>query len=243
MITDRFHDLRDLAYEANMLLAKSGLIILTWGNVSAVDRANGVFAIKPSGVPYDKLKPEDIVIVSLETGEKIDGAMNPSSDTPTHRILYNSFESIGGICHCHSVHATAFAQASIELKCLGTTHADVFYGNVPVTRRLKQDEIDTNYEGATGDVIVESFTNLDPMATPGVLVRQHGPFTWGKSAIQSVENAQVLEETAHIAFVQSSLGQKTLAVSTLKALDKNLLNKHYLRKHGKNATYGQGSDH
>ncbi|MDR2506342.1 MAG: L-ribulose-5-phosphate 4-epimerase AraD [Oscillospiraceae bacterium] len=230
-----YEELKRRVFNANMLLARSGLVILTWGNVSEADREAGVFAIKPSGVSYDEMKAEDVVIVSLESGERIEGKMNPSSDTKTHLALYRAFPKAGGICHCHSTFATAYAQASHPIPCLGTTHADVFFGEVPVTRALTKEEIDKDYEGETGMVIAEAFAELDPAATPGVLVRQHGPFTWGKNGVEAVEHAQVLEQTAKMAWIQNMLDPDA------ESFNLDLLHKHYERKHGANATYGQSS--
>ena len=228
-----YSELKRRVYEANQALAQSGLVILTWGNVSEADRELGVFAIKPSGVSYDKMTADDMVIVSLETGEKLDGRMRPSSDVMTHYMLYRAFERVGGICHCHSSFATAFAQAGVAIPSLGTTHADVFYNDVPLTRKLTQKEIDGDYEAETGVVIIEAFEGRDPQAAPAVLVRQHGPFAWGKDGMESVEHAMVLEQVAKIAWLQKALDPEWTA------LDSGLRDKHFFRKHGAKATYGQ----
>jgi len=209
--------------------------MLTWGNASEVDRDAGIFAIKPSGIDYDDLTPGDIPVISLETGEKVDGKLNPSSDTATHWHLYRSFPDIGGIVHSHSPCATAWAQARRGIPCLGTTHADTFYGPVPCTRPLSREEIETDYELNTGRVIEEHFTknNLKPAEIPGVLVSAHAPFAWGKDAATAVTHALILDEVAKMA-------SSTLAINPdASAVEPYLLDKHYLRKHGKNAYYGQ----
>lgn len=226
------HKLKQQVYEANMALQRHGLVVFTWGNVSGIDRDNGVFAIKPSGVSYDELTPESIVLLDLE-GRVIEGDLRPSSDTPTHLELYRSFGAIGGITHTHSRYATMWAQAEREIPCFGTTHADHFYGPVPVTDTMTPAEIAEDYEANTGRVIVRRYANLDPMKMPAVLVANHGPFTWGKDAAESVKNAVVLEEVACMA-------SGTLAVNPQqKGVTQALLDKHYLRKHGANAYYGQ----
>ncbi len=221
---------------ANCRINRIRLAILTWGNASEVDRDAGVFAIKPSGVDYDALEPASIPIVSLETGEKVEGAMNPSSDTATHWELYRAFPEIGGIVHTHSPHATAWAQAHREIPCLGTTHADTFYGPVPCTRPLTRAEIENDYELNTGRVIAEHFAEnaLSPAEIPGVLVSAHAPFTWGADAMKAVVNGQILEEVARMAAATIALNPG------IGAVDQFLLDKHYLRKHGANAYYGQG---
>lgn len=224
-------ELKKQSYEANMLLPKLNLVIFTWGNVSVIDRKEGLIAIKPSGVPYDELKAEDIVVCDLE-GKVVEGRYKPSSDLPTHVELYRSFKEIGGVCHTHSKWATIFAQAGQCVKALGTTHADYFYGPVPCTRDLTKEEVMNAYEKNTGLVIAETFTDLDPQATPGVLVKNHGPFVWGKNGHDAVHNAAVLEEVAMMAF-------HTYALGNTNAIESYLLDKHYLRKHGKNAYYGQ----
>ena len=231
-----YESLRKDVWKANMELKAAGLIVLTWGNASQADREAGVFAIKPSGVAYDALKPEDIVVCSLGTGESIDGSMRPSSDTPTHFELYRRFGGIGGVVHTHSRHAVAWAQAKRDIPCYGTTHADVFYGSVPCTRELTDDEINGEYELNTGKVIAETFerVGIDPLAVPAVLVACHGPFTWGNSAMKAVENAVTLEESALMAYETEILRDGELG-----PIKRALLDKHYLRKHGRNAYYGQ----
>lgn len=226
-------ELRKQVYEANMELYRNHLAPLTWGNVSQVDRSLGVMAIKPSGVPYERLSVEDITVVSLETGERVAGHLNPSSDTPTHLALYRAFPGIGGITHTHSPYATAWAQAGRPLRCLGTTHADCFYGEVPVTRYVSREEAARAYEAETGTVIVEAFAGRDPAHTPGVLVRGHGPFTWGDSALKSVHNAITLEEVARMNLLTLLLD------GNAPDLPEALQNKHFGRKHGLNAYYGQ----
>lgn len=232
---DAVHALQAKVYEANMALAKSGLVLFTWGNVSQIDEKREIFYIKPSGVSYDALKQEDIVGVCLKTGEVVCGSLAPSSDTPTHLALYRAFENVGGIVHTHSPHATVWAQAGRALPCFGTTHADTFYGQVPCTRRMTQAEIEGAYELETGHVIVEAFIGKNPMDTPAVLVHGHGPFAWGKSAHQAVENAIILENCAKMA-------AGTLAVNpAAQPIDQVLIDRHFLRKHGENAYYGQKS--
>ena len=229
-------ELRKQVYEANMELYRNHLAPLTWGNVSQVDRSLGVMAIKPSGVPYERLSAEDITVVSLETGERVAGHLNPSSDTPTHLALYRAFPGIGGITHTHSPHATAWAQAGRPLRCLGTTHADCFYGEVPVTRYVSREEAARAYEAETGMVIVEAFAGRDPVHTPGVLVRGHGPFTWGDSALKSIHNAITVEEVARMNLLTLLLD------GNVPDLPEALQSKHFERKHGPNAYYGQGSN-
>lgn len=230
-----YEQLRESVYRANMALVEAGLVVLTWGNASGADRAAGVMAIKPSGVAYDKLRPADIVVLSLTTGHVIDGAGRPSSDTPSHLHLYRSFESINGVVHTHSTCATAFAQAMHDLPCLGTTHADSFFGAVPVTRPLTAAEIASDYELNTGRVIVECFKErrLDPAQVPAVLVASHAPFTWGATPEKAVENAIVLESAAQMALHTYALTPATAPVPQA------LLDKHFLRKHGPSAYYGQ----
>lgn len=225
-------DLKKRVFEANIALKENGLVVLTWGNVSEIDREKGYIAIKPSGVPYDAMTYDDIVIVDLD-GNIIDGKYRPSSDLPTHIELYKAFSDIGGITHTHSKWATVFSQAGVPIKPLGTTHADTFYGEIPVTRKLTPDEISGDYEKETGTVIIEAFKDIDPLSIPGVLVNSHGPFTWGANAVKSVENALILEEVAMMAWHTMKLNENT-------KLQQELLDKHYLRKHGKNAYYGQG---
>ncbi len=228
-----FELLKQQVYEANMKLHRRGLVLYTWGNVSQADRGNGVFAIKPSGVAYEALKPEDIVVLSLDDGKMLDGELNPSSDTPTHFGLYKAFKSINGITHTHSTCATAWAQAGREIVCLGTTHADYIAGNVPVTRYLSEDEVERAYEAETATVIIEAMQGREPLHTPAVLVRGHGPFTWGKDAAQSVYNAVVLEEVAKMAMYTYAIRPDA------EELPFHIQNKHYMRKHGPNAYYGQ----
>ncbi|MFW6267563.1 MAG: L-ribulose-5-phosphate 4-epimerase [Marinilabiliaceae bacterium] len=224
-------ELKKEVYEANMALVRHGLVTLTWGNASAIDRDQGLFVIKPSGVSYDEMKPSHMVVLNLN-GEVVDGDLKPSSDTPTHLALYRHFPGIGGIVHTHSSMATAWAQAGRAIPAYGTTHADHFYGEVPCTRKLNEEEVHRNYELETGLVIVERFENLDPAAVPAVLVNGHAPFTWGKNADDAVKNAVVVEEVAKMALNTEILGQQ-------QPLDHFLLEKHYSRKHGKNAYYGQ----
>ncbi|MFW5753669.1 MAG: L-ribulose-5-phosphate 4-epimerase [Marinilabiliaceae bacterium] len=224
-------ELKKEVYEANMALVRHGLVTLTWGNASAIDRDQGLFVIKPSGVSYDEMKPSHMVVLNLN-GEVVDGDLKPSSDTPTHLALYRHFPGIGGIVHTHSSMATAWAQAGRAIPAYGTTHADHFYGEVPCTRKLNEEEVHRNYELETGLVIVERFENLDPAAVPAVLVNGHAPFTWGKDADDAVKNAVVVEEVAKMALNTEILGQQ-------QPLDHFLLEKHYSRKHGKNAYYGQ----
>ncbi len=229
-----YEKIKNEAYEANMLLYKYGVAPFTWGNASACDREKRVFAIKPSGVPYESLSPADMVIVDFG-GKKVEGALSPSSDTATHAVLYSSFESVGGVVHTHSVNAAAFAQAGCEIPAYGTTHADFCFGPVPCTRPLTPEEVETEYEKNTGLVIAAHFAEngLDPAAVPAVLVQSHGPFCWGKDAKTAAYNAAVLEIAAQMAL-------KTLLLNPGQgAIPQYLLNKHYLRKHGKNAYYGQ----
>lgn len=225
------NDLKQEVYEANMLLVKHNLVIFTWGNVSGKSDDNKYIAIKPSGVEYDKLTPDDIVIIDID-GNIIEGKLNPSSDTPTHLELYKSFPNIKGICHTHSTNATAFAQAGKSIEAFGTTHADYFYGDIPCTRTLTEYETINEYEKNTGKVIAETFNNIDYTQIPGVLVKQHGVFAWGESPYKSVHNAIVMEELAKMNF-------KTLLLNASNKLPQYTLDKHYNRKHGKNAYYGQ----
>jgi len=227
-------ELKEAVCAANLELVKRGLVILTWGNVSGVDRDAGVMVIKPSGIDYDSMTPDRMVVVRLEDGKTVGGKLNPSSDTPTHLQLYREFPLIGGICHTHSTYATAFAQALTPLPALGTTHADAFYGAVPVTRPLRPEEINVDYEKNTGRVIAELWHHAPDrvLDIPAVLVSGHGPFTWGKTAAASVEIAQILEETAKMALA-------TLTLNPNVKFDPHLLDKHFLRKHGPGAYYGQ----
>ena len=229
-------DLKRAVWQANRDVVDAGLVVLTWGNASGVDREAGVLVIKPSGVPYDALAPEDMVAVDLETGDH-EGPLRPSSDTPTHRLLYRQFSAIGGIVHTHSAKAVAWAQAEREIPCFGTTHADHFHGPVPVTRRLGAREIRDDYEWNTGEVIAERFRegDLDPEAVPAALVAGHGPFVWGPTPRKAVDNAVALEAVAAMAL-------DTLALrADCGPLDRTLHDKHFLRKHGPGAYYGQGS--
>ncbi len=225
--------------KANLDLVTEGLVIQTWGNASGVDRASGVMVIKPSGVPYDGMKPEHMVVISLEDGKVVEGNLKPSSDTPTHLVLYRKFEGIGGVVHTHSLFATSWAQAGKPLLAYGTTQADYWYGDVPCTRLMKPAEIKKDYEANTGEVIVETFhkQKLDPMQHPAVLVASHGPFTWGRDVLDAVHNASVLEFIAR-------LNSETLRINPkLKPMQSVLLDKHFLRKHGANAYYGQTGKH
>lgn len=224
--------LKDDVCKANLKLVEYGLVVLTWGNVSAIDRKKGLVVIKPSGVDYDKLSPKDMVVVDLN-GKVVDGSKRPSSDTPTHIELYKAFPSIGGVTHAHSTNAAAFAQALKEIPCLGTTHADHFAGPVPVTRFLTEKEVQEGYELNTGTVIVEKFREMDYQTVPGVLVAGHGPFCWGKDAHDSVKNALILERVAEMAL-------KTFIIDPhIGELPEHISNKHFQRKHGKDAYYGQ----
>lgn len=226
--------LRKEVYEANLLLPKYNLITFTWGNVSGIDRETGYVVIKPSGVEYKELTPEKMVIVDLD-GNVIDGDLNPSSDTATHLELYKKFPKLGGVVHTHSPWAVSFAQAGIDIAAAGTTHGDYFYGAIPVTRQMKENEIAEDYEKETGRVIIETFNErmIDPNQVPGVLVNDHGPFTWGETPEKAVHNSVVLEQVAEMTYHTLQLNSKNIDMS------KELLDKHYLRKHGKNAYYGQ----
>lgn len=226
--------LKEEVYRANMDLPKYGLVTFTWGNVSGIDREQGLFVIKPSGVDYDKLTPEDMVVVDLD-GNKIEGRYNPSSDTPTHAVLYRAFPNIGGIVHTHSSWATSWAQAGRSIPCYGTTHADYIYGEVPCVRNLTKREIEEAYEKNTGVLIADYFKNKDYEAVPAVLCKNHGPFTWGKDAHEAVHNAVVLEEVAKMA------SRCELINPDVKPAPQELQDKHYYRKHGANAYYGQGN--
>ncbi len=228
-------ELKKQVYEANMELPKRGLVTYTWGNVSGIDRETGYFVIKPSGVDYDLLSPSDMVVMDLE-GNKIEGKYNPSSDTKTHIELYKKYKDIGGIVHTHSSWATSWAQAAREIPCYGTTHADYFYGSIPCARPLSKEEIDEDYEKNTGLVIIETLKDKNPMHTPGILCSYHGPFTWGKDADNAVYNSVVLEEIAKMASRTESLSK-----GEAKEAPKSMQDKHFLRKHGPNAYYGQKS--
>lgn len=223
--------LKKQVYEANCELKKNGLVTLTWGNVSQIDRKHGLVVIKPSGVDYSVMTPDDMVVIDLD-GKVVEGTLNPSSDAPTHLALYRRFEAIGGITHTHSRWATVFSQAGMPIPVLGTTHADTFYGSVPCTRKMTDAEIFGDYELETGNVIAELFDDETVSQIPGVLVNGHGPFTWGKTAIKSVQNSIVLEEVAMMAW-------HTLSINPTVDFQNALLDKHYLRKHGANAYYGQ----
>ena len=227
-------ELRKQVYEANMELQARGLVTYTWGNVSGIDRGRGLVVIKPSGVDYGELTPGNLVAVGLDGGV-VGGALNPSSDTRTHLELYRAFPEIGGVAHSHSTYATSWAQACEEIPCYGTTHADYFYGAVPCSRRLTPEETETDYEGNTGRSIVEAFINgsIDPISMPGVICSNHGPFAWGKDAAQAVYHAVVLEETAKMAFLTRQLR------SDAAAAPRHIQDKHYYRKHGEGAYYGQ----
>jgi len=225
--------LKEQVCQANLLLPRHGLVTFTWGNVSGIDRERGLMVIKPSGVSYDDMKAEDMVVVEVETGKVADGKLKPSSDTPTHLELYKAFSNLGGIVHTHSRWATIFAQAGRGIMALGTTHGDYFYGEIPCTRKMTKAEIEGEYEKETGSVIKETFQGKDPDAMPAVLVHSHGPFAWGLDAMDAVHNAVVLEEVAFMNF-------HTLMLEPgVSPMQQELLDKHYLRKHGANAYYGQ----
>jgi L-ribulose-5-phosphate 4-epimerase len=224
-------ELKEQVLHANLDLVKHGLVIFTWGNVSAIDRGTGLVVIKPSGVTYEKMKAKNMVVVNLD-GEVVEGNLKPSSDTATHLILYRKFGNIGGIVHTHSEWATSWAQAGLGIPAIGTTHADYFYGEIPCTRKMTKTEIEGQYELETGNVIVERFKGLNPDQIPGVLVNNHGPFAWGKSAGDAVHNAVVIEQVAKMTFRSLYLNPKT-------TMDQPLLDKHFLRKHGEGAYYGQ----
>ncbi|MDA0142811.1 L-ribulose-5-phosphate 4-epimerase [Vibrio sp. RW] len=228
-----YQELKERVFAANLQLPKYGLVTFTWGNVSEIDRERGVIAIKPSGVEYDVMTADDIVVLDLE-GIRIEGKLNPSSDTATHVELYKAFPAIGGIVHTHSRNATIWAQAGRDIPALGTTHADYFYGDVPCTRLLAKSEIESDYEKNTGLVIIEEFNkrDIDPQAMPGVIVAGHAPFTWGKDGSDAVHNAVVMEEIA-------AMATATRSISPEVAIQPELLDKHYNRKHGKNSYYGQ----
>ena len=226
--------LKQEVFENNIRLTKNGLVTLTWGNVSGIDREKGLVVIKPSGVSYDTMSPEDMVVVDLD-GNRVEGRYAPSSDLPTHLELYRAFSEIGGIVHTHSRWATIFAQCGRDIPALGTTHADTFYGAIPCTRRMTPEEIAGAYEAETGRVIIETFKDKNVMDLPAVLVHSHGPFTWGKNAAKAVENAIVLEEVSMMAW-------HTLAANPDAWMQQELADKHYFRKHGANAYYGQGNN-
>ncbi|MBQ8030818.1 MAG: L-ribulose-5-phosphate 4-epimerase [Butyrivibrio sp.] len=227
-------ELKKKVYEANILLPKYNLVTFTWGNVSEIDRQSGLFVIKPSGVDYDTMTPDDMVVMDLN-GNKVEGKLNPSSDTPTHVEIYKAFKDIGGVVHTHSSYATSWAQAGRSIPCYGTTHADYFYGEIPCVRCLNKDEIETAYEENTGHLIVNEFNRMgkDPVAVPAVLCKNHGVFTWGKDAHEAVHNAVVTEEVAKMAYRCEVINPE------VKPAPQELQDKHYYRKHGANAYYGQ----
>ena len=226
--------LKEQVCKANLELPKHGLVTFTWGNVSGVDREQGLMVIKPSGVSYDGMTAEDMVVVDLQ-GKVVEGQWKPSSDTPTHLALYRAFPEMGGIVHTHSRWATSFAQAGMPIPAMGTTQGDYFYGDIPCTRKMTPEEIAGEYELETGNVIIETFQDIDPMTIPAVLVHSHGPFTWGADAMNAVHNAVVLEEVAFMDFHAMAMNPQA------GRMQQELLDKHYLRKHGKNAYYGQGT--
>ena len=223
--------LKQEVYQANLDLVRHGLVILTWGNVSAIDRETNLVVIKPSGVSYDSMTVEDMVVVDLD-GNVVEGSLRPSSDTPTHIAIYKAFAEVGAVVHTHSTYATAWAQACREIPNLGTTHSDTFHHNVPCTDEMSTEQIVSAYEAETGTVIADAFKNINPMHTPAVLVAHHGPFTWGESAAKAVENAVILEEVARMTSI-------TVALNPTVQMNENLIEKHYSRKHGANAYYGQ----
>ena len=236
-------ELKEKVWKANLDLVKHGLVIFTWGNVSAIDRASGLVVIKPSGVSYDDMKPSDMVVVDLD-GKVVEGELNPSSDTPTHLVLYRAFPNIGGVVHTHSTYATAWAQAGVDIPNIGTTHADYFHDDIPCTRNMRKSEVFGEYEKETGNVIVERFKGMNPDDTPAVLVRNHGPFAWGKDADNAVHNAVVLEQVAKMASISVDLSTSEKLKTTYipgfgPKMNKLLIEKHYSRKHGPNAYYGQ----
>ena len=235
--------LKEKVWKANLDLVKHGLVIFTWGNVSAIDRKSGLVVIKPSGVDYDTMKPSDMVVVDLD-GKVVEGELNPSSDTPTHLVLYRAFPNIGGVVHTHSTYATAWAQAGVDIPSIGTTHADYFHDDIPCTRNMRKSEVFGEYEKETGNVIVERFKGMNPDDTPAVLVRNHGPFAWGKDADNAVHNAVVLEQVAKMASISVDLSTSEKLKTTYipgfgPKMNKLLIEKHYSRKHGPNAYYGQ----
>ena len=225
-------DLKEKVLEANIQLVDYGLVTLTWGNVSAIDRSEGIVVIKPSGISYDNMKADDMVVIDMK-GKTVEGKFRPSSDTPTHLELYKAFPSIGGITHTHSVYATMFAQAHKEIPCFGTTHADHFYGSIPLARELSEEEVKEAYEKYAGTAIIERFRDIDPMSVPGVLLASHAPFAWGKDASESVKNSLILERVAEMAFGTLQLKNDS------ESIKKYIMDKHYNRKHGPNAYYGQ----
>ena len=227
-------ELKEQVCEANLELNRRGIVIYTFGNVSGIDRENNLVIIKPSGIAYDVMKPEDMVVVDLKTGDMIEGKWKPSSDTKTHLEIYRAFPTVGGITHTHSINAVAFAQAGLDIPALGTTHADYFYGEIPCTRELTKEEVEEAYELNTGKVIVDCIKErgIDPMAVPGIVVKNHGPFSWGKDADAAVYHAVVMEAVAEMCL-------KTLMLNPQASMQQYVLDKHYMRKHGPNAYYGQ----
>jgi L-ribulose-5-phosphate 4-epimerase len=231
LLKDMLQKLKEDVCHANLDLVAHGLVLFTWGNASGIDREQGLVVIKPSGISYDDMTPKDMVVVDLD-GNVVEGKYKPSSDTATHLVLYKNFPDIGGVVHTHSEWATIWSQSGQPIPALGTTHADYFYGSVPCTRKLSADEIEVAYEKETGNVIVETFQDLDPNAIPGVLVNNHGPFNWGEDTHEAVHNAVVMEAVAKMAYY-------TLKIENVPSINQELLDKHYLRKHGENAYYGQ----
>ena len=227
-------DLKKAVCKANLDLVAKGVVIYTWGNVSGIDRESGLVVIKPSGVDYDNMSWDDMVVVDLKTGQIVEGHYKPSSDTPTHLEIYRNFKEVGGVTHTHSINAVAYAQAGMDIPAIGTTHADYFYGDIPCTRMLSEEEVKEAYELNTGKVIVETFNKrgIDPLAVPGCVVQNHGPFSWGKDAAQSVYHAVVMEKVAEMDI-------KALLVNPQSSMPQYVLDKHYFRKHGANAYYGQ----
>ena len=225
-------ELKEKVFKANLDLVKQGLVIFTWGNVSGIDREKGLVVIKPSGVSYDDMKPEDMGVVELHSGKVVEGDLNPSSDTPTHLALYRAFANIGGVVHTHSTYATAWAQAGLDIPNIGTTHADYFYKDIPCTGDMTKAQVEGDYELETGNVIVARFEGINPAHTPGVLVKNHGPFSWGATPDKAVYNAKVMEQCAQMAYIAKTLNP-SLEMNPL------LIEKHYMRKHGPNAYYGQ----
>ena len=225
-------ELKEKVFKANLDLVKQGLVIFTWGNVSGIDREKGLVVIKPSGVRYDDMKAEDMVVVDLHSGKVVEGDLNPSSDTPTHLALYRAFANIGGVVHTHSTYATAWAQAGLDIPNIGTTHADYFYKDIPCTGDMTKTQVEGDYELETGNVIVARFEGINPDHTPGVLVKNHGPFSWGATPDKAVYNAKVMEQCAQMAYIAKTLNP-SLEMNPL------LIEKHYMRKHGPNAYYGQ----
>ena len=237
-------ELKEKVFKANLDLVRHSLVIFTWGNVSGIDRERGLVVIKPSGVSYDTMNASDMVVVDLETGAVVEGDLNPSSDTPTHLVLYRAFPEIGGIVHTHSTYATAWAQAGMDIKPLGTTHADYSHGPIPCTPDMTAAQINGNYEEETGNVIVNTFRKLNPVHTPAVLVKNHGPFAWGKDAAEAVYHAKVLEEVAKMNYITETLFKvnevsKCMTMGSKPSIMKALIEKHFSRKHGPDAYYGQ----